>query len=97
MRIMNEMAEFYQDIEVIIIHLLGLAPAGCLAAPDNGPEGRYTGWCMPSTHIRISRQVATLVMMVSSHSLLILILRKFNPTIARAKLDEFGRALGAIC
>jgi hypothetical protein len=24
-------------IIVIIIHLLGLAPAGCLAAPDTGP------------------------------------------------------------
>jgi hypothetical protein len=31
---------------IIIIHLLGLAPAGYLAAPDNGPEGRYTGECI---------------------------------------------------
>jgi hypothetical protein len=28
---------------IIIIHLLGLAPAGYLAAPDNGPEGRLCG------------------------------------------------------
>jgi hypothetical protein len=28
---------------IIIIHLLGLAPAGYLAAPDNGPEGRLRG------------------------------------------------------
>jgi hypothetical protein len=28
---------------IIIIHLLGLAPAGYLAAPDNGPEGRLWG------------------------------------------------------
>jgi hypothetical protein len=26
--------------KIIIIHLLGLAPAGYLTAPDNGPEGR---------------------------------------------------------
>jgi hypothetical protein len=26
------------DGKIIIIHLLGLAPAGCLAAPDNGAE-----------------------------------------------------------
>jgi hypothetical protein len=26
-------------------HLLGLAPAGYLAAPDNGPEGRCPGGC----------------------------------------------------
>jgi hypothetical protein len=26
-------------IIIIIIHLLGLAPAGCLTAPDNGPKG----------------------------------------------------------
>jgi hypothetical protein len=32
-------------MSIIIIHLLGLAPAGYLAAPDNGPEGRYTGRC----------------------------------------------------
>jgi hypothetical protein len=31
---------------IIIIHLLGLAPAGYLAAPDSGPEGHYTGWCI---------------------------------------------------
>jgi hypothetical protein len=31
--------------EIIIIHLLGLAPAGCLAAPDNGEERRYAGEC----------------------------------------------------
>jgi hypothetical protein len=24
-------------IRIIILHLFGLAPAGCLAAPDNGP------------------------------------------------------------
>jgi hypothetical protein len=34
---------------IIIVQLLGLAPAGSQAAPDNGPEGRYTGggaaWC----------------------------------------------------
>jgi hypothetical protein len=29
----------------LLLHLLGLAPAGYLAAPDNGPEGRYTGEC----------------------------------------------------
>jgi hypothetical protein len=28
---------------IIIIHLLGLAPAGYLTAPDNGPEGRLWG------------------------------------------------------
>jgi hypothetical protein len=28
---------------IIIIHLLGLAPAGYLTAPDNGPEGRLRG------------------------------------------------------
>jgi hypothetical protein len=30
---------------IIIIHLLGLAPAGYLAAPDNGAERRHTGGC----------------------------------------------------
>jgi hypothetical protein len=34
---------------IIIIHLLGLAPAGCLAAPDNGAERRYTGGVQPNT------------------------------------------------
>jgi hypothetical protein len=29
---------------MIIIHLLSLAPARYLAAPDNGAERRYTGW-----------------------------------------------------
>jgi hypothetical protein len=28
---------------IIIMHLLGLAPAKYLAAPDNGPKGRLTG------------------------------------------------------
>jgi hypothetical protein len=28
---------------IIIIHLLGLAPAGYLTTPDNGPEGRLRG------------------------------------------------------
>jgi hypothetical protein len=28
---------------IIIIHLLGVAQAGYLAAPDNGPEGRLRG------------------------------------------------------
>jgi hypothetical protein len=36
-------------IPIIIIHLLGLVPAGYLAAPDNGPEGRYTGGLQPGT------------------------------------------------
>jgi hypothetical protein len=26
-----------EEMKIIIIHLLGLAPAGYLAAPDNGP------------------------------------------------------------
>jgi hypothetical protein len=30
-------------IMIIIIHLLGVAPAGYLTAPDNGPEGRLRG------------------------------------------------------
>jgi hypothetical protein len=30
---------------LIIIHLLGLAPAGCLVAPDNGPLAGYRGGC----------------------------------------------------
>jgi hypothetical protein len=30
-------------IHLIIIHLLGLAPAGYLTTPDNGPEGRLSG------------------------------------------------------
>jgi hypothetical protein len=30
---------------IIIIHFLGLARAGYLAAPDNGAERRYTGEC----------------------------------------------------
>jgi hypothetical protein len=43
------MATFMGLPELIIIHLLGLAPAGYLAAPDNGAERRYAGWCMPNT------------------------------------------------
>jgi hypothetical protein len=31
------------EIIIIIIHLLGLAPAGYLTTPDNGPEGRLRG------------------------------------------------------
>jgi hypothetical protein len=31
---------------VIIIHLLGLAPTGCLASPDNGAMHRQSGDCM---------------------------------------------------
>jgi hypothetical protein len=31
------------QVLIIIIHLLGLAPAGYLTAPDNGPEGRLQG------------------------------------------------------
>jgi hypothetical protein len=30
-------------IIIIIIHLLGVAPAGYLATPDSGPEGRLCG------------------------------------------------------
>jgi hypothetical protein len=34
---------YLQRSGIIIIHLLGLAPAGCLAAPDNGPQAGYRG------------------------------------------------------
>jgi hypothetical protein len=34
---------FTMLIPIIILHLLGLATAGYLAAPDNGQEAGYTG------------------------------------------------------
>jgi hypothetical protein len=43
-------------IRMIIIHLLGLAPAGCLAAPDSGPTDRQSGDCMQSSNpLRVTR------------------------------------------
>jgi hypothetical protein len=38
-----------QIIIIIIIHLLGLAPAECLAAPDNGQGSRIAGGVQPNT------------------------------------------------
>jgi hypothetical protein len=40
---MGMAAKGSEIIIIIIIHLLGLAPAGYLTAPDNGPEGRLGG------------------------------------------------------
>jgi hypothetical protein len=37
--------DFVRRMVIIVIHLLGLARAGYLAAPDSGPEGHYTGEC----------------------------------------------------